>query len=214
MFGIGPAVSHCVARAGSESYPRDTLFLIFPRTHAKIMTKTEDLARPFHLTRRAFTATAAATITLGATAPAVLAQADPLLTVIGLDGISRPLSEQDVADFDWHQIETHTRWTEGLRRFRGPLLRDVLTANRDTRDVLYDLQLDLFALNDFSVQIPASDAWDYDVILAREMDGQMMRVRDKGPLWLVYPRDKDPDLQNALIDERWVWQLARITVLP
>ncbi len=45
------------------------------------------------------------------------------------------------------------------------------------------------------------------------MNGKPMRVRDKGPLWLVYPRDQRAELQNAVMDERWIWQLFEITVL-
>ncbi|MBK4217723.1 hypothetical protein JJJ17_17460 [Paracoccus caeni] len=137
-----------------------------------------------------------------------------MLTVVDADGSVREFSDPDLKALEWFQIDTHTIWTEGQRQFRGPLLRDILLGQGLQRDDVYDHEIQLLALNDFMVTMPASDAWDYDVILAREMDGSLMRVRDKGPLWVVYPRDDVPELQDRITDERWVWQLMRITILP
>ena len=44
------------------------------------------------------------------------------------------------------------------------------------------------------------------------MDGEELRVRDKGPLWIVYPRDDFPELDNRLIRSRWVWQVKELMV--
>ncbi|WP_428927882.1 molybdopterin-dependent oxidoreductase [Marinibacterium sp. SX1] len=112
---------------------------------------------------------------------------------------------------DWHEVRTQTAWTSGVHVFRGPLLRDVL-ALASTDPALRTGRLDMRAINDFEVTVPARDAWDHHPILARTMDGQMMRVRDKGPLWLVYPRDDNPHLQTAEFDERWIWQLSEIAI--
>jgi hypothetical protein len=35
-------------------------------------------------------------------------------------------------------------------------------------------------------------------------------VRDKGPLWVVYPYDSKPDYQSELIYVRSIWQLAQM----
>lgn len=81
-----------------------------------------------------------------------------------------------------------------------------------SRKALYSRQLTMRALNDFAITMPASDAWDYDPIVARVMNGQPMRIRDKGPLWVVYPRDNVAELQDMRFDERWVWQLHEIEI--
>lgn len=138
--------------------------------------------------------------------------ARPMLSVTEPDGTVRHLEEADIAALPWHEIVTETRWTEGVQTFRGPLLKDVLTAGGRTRADLIRRTLLMTALNDFGIAVPASDAWEYDPILAREMNGRPMRVRDKGPLWLVYPRDQRPEIQNAVMDERWIWQLSGIEV--
>ena len=45
-------------------------------------------------------------------------------------------------------------------------------------------------------------------------NGGRMSVRDKGPLWIVYPFDSSEEYQAELIYSRSIWQLVRIEVLP
>jgi len=39
-----------------------------------------------------------------------------------------------------------------------------------------------------------------------------MSVRDKGPLWLVYPRHMNSQFGNDKYNARWIWQIATIEV--
>jgi hypothetical protein len=50
-----------------------------------------------------------------------------------------------------------------------------------------------FALNEYQQTIPISDFASYDVLLAFRMNGRPMRLRDKGPIWIVYPWSDHPD---------------------
>ena len=43
-------------------------------------------------------------------------------------------------------------------------------------------------------------------------DGEYMTSRDKGPLFIVYPYDSNPDLKNQKFYSRSVWQVAKIEV--
>lgn len=106
-----------------------------------------------------------------------------------------------------HEIKTHTPWYDEAKTFRGPLLQDVLAKVGATGK-----QLTITALNDYSVQVPTSDAEQYQVILARTMNGKPLSVRDKGPLFLVYPFDQYPELQNKLYYGRAIWQISAIKV--
>jgi hypothetical protein len=118
-------------------------------------------------------------------------------------------------DFDMAMLEklpqrsftTGTPWYPKPRTFTGPLLRDVLAAAGAS-----GAQLRLIALNDFKVGMPASDADKYDVVLARLLDGQPMPVREKGPLFVIYPYDSNPELQSELFFNRSAWQLRTIEV--
>ncbi|SFY44128.1 hypothetical protein SAMN04244548_04874 [Paracoccus pantotrophus] len=147
-------------------------------------------------------------------APRLFARpAGAMLTITEPLGRVRQLEAEDIAALPWQQLITQTPWTDGKQQFRGPFLRDVLTSGGMTRSELAGRKLLMKALNDYGIVLPADDAWDYEPVLAREMNGKPMRVRDKGPLWLVYPRDQRPDLQLAVMDERWIWQLFEITIL-
>ena len=42
--------------------------------------------------------------------------------------------------------------------------------------------------------------------------GRYMRLRDKGPLWIIYPYEKYPELATAETREKWIWQLSTIVV--
>lgn len=154
----------------------------------------------------------------GLTAPAVQAAdlaAPKGPVVLELGGTIARRNAIGLARFDRAMLEavgmveivTTTAWTDGVKRFRGPLVRDVLKAvGADGTSVT------AVALNDYQVAMPIADFDAYDVILAMEMDGQTMSVRDKGPIWIVWPRDQFPELDRPAINDRWVWQLRSLTV--
>jgi hypothetical protein len=70
----------------------------------------------------------------------------------------------------------------------------------------------VYALNDYSTEIPMADFSLYPVILALKRDGQYMPVRDKGPLFIVYPYDSAPELKHQKYYSRSAWQVARMVV--
>ena len=102
---------------------------------------------------------------------------------------------------------TETPWTDGVVSFSGPLGRAVLDAGGASGSALT-----VTALNDYSAEVPAEDFRTLDVILATAMDGKPMSVRDKGPLFIIYPFDADRSLYNEVYFNRSVWQIARIDV--
>lgn len=103
---------------------------------------------------------------------------------------------------------TNTPWYPDQRAFSGPLgqaILDAVGAEGSTIRVI--------ALNDYSSDVPAADLRNHPVILATHADGQLLSVRDKGPLFLIYPFDETPDLFNEVYFGRSVWQINRIEVL-
>jgi hypothetical protein len=103
---------------------------------------------------------------------------------------------------------TKTPWYAQPRKFTGPLLRDVLAAAG-----AHGTTLRALALNDYRVDIPFADAQLHDVVLARLLDDRPMPVRDKGPLFIIYPFDSKPELRNAVYYSRSAWQLKAVEVL-
>lgn len=68
----------------------------------------------------------------------------------------------------------------------------------------------LRALNDYVVHIPVSDFRRWPVLLATRLDGRRMPVREKGPIWVVYPSHLFPELAGPLHEDKWIWQLTEI----
>ena len=104
-------------------------------------------------------------------------------------------------------FSTRTPWYASVRRFTGPLLRDVLGAAGARGSLLR-----VSALNDYRVDVPVDDAHRHDLIVARLIDDKPMAVRDKGPLFLIYPFDAHPELRTAVYYSRSAWQLRSIDV--
>lgn len=102
---------------------------------------------------------------------------------------------------------TETPWTKGSVKFTGPLLSDVLKAVNAS-----GVNLKAIALNDYKVNIPVEDTRKYGIILARQMDGKMLTIRDKGPLFVMYPFEQFPELKTTVYLSRCIWQLQSITV--
>lgn len=129
---------------------------------------------------------------------------DPLLTVVGPDG-TQTYDQAALHAFGPVSFATSTIWTEGQPTFTGVPLQTILTdAGIDEGTV------SAVAINDYAVQIPVDEVTADYPIVAFQQDGQAMSVRDKGPLWVIYPYDSDPALQSEVTYARSIWQLVRI----
>ncbi len=106
-------------------------------------------------------------------------------------------------------IETSTIWTDGVQLFEGVSLSALLEPL-----ALDGGQLILIAQNDYQVRLSVADAVSQEGLLAHSRNGQPMSLRDKGPLWLVYPYDKSAVYRSETIFAQSVWQLDRIVILP
>lgn len=104
------------------------------------------------------------------------------------------------------EYATENAFIDGSRVFAGPLLRDILAAS----DLLDDETIKLLAINDYEILFPVSDAVEFDVIIATRMDGDLMPVRGKGPLWIMYPISDNPTLDDPIYKGRIIWQLDEI----
>jgi hypothetical protein len=117
------------------------------------------------------------------------------------------LTMADLQALPQHTLVTSTTVTDGTPVFEGFLMRDLLEAHGATGQIVV-----AEALNDYRMEIPISDFHDFDVIGALVMDGVPLGPRDKGPIWIVYPRDDHKELEDIRYDTRWVWQLVSLQV--
>lgn len=135
---------------------------------------------------------------------------DVLLVVTGLIANTNVGAE---AHFDRELLEslgvvkitTRTAWHKDGAVFEGVTARRVMevvgAAGATARAV---------AANDYAVRIPLSDFNAFDVLLATRIDGEALRLRTKGPIWLIYP--EGVDLPEPIRQERMIWQLVEFRI--
>ena len=139
-------------------------------------------------------------------------EGEVILTVTGNVHVTNAM---DKAEFDLEMLEalpateftTSTIWTAGEQTYTGVELKTFLDSLEATGTML-----DATAINDYSVEIPISDAVEGGPILAYKSDGAYMSRRDKGPIWLIYPYDQNADYRSETIYSRSIWQLDRLNV--
>lgn len=104
-------------------------------------------------------------------------------------------------------ISTMTPWYDHVVTFEGVSMKALLKhVGAEGSEVVAT------ALNDYQSSIPVEDFQNYDVVLAMKRDGELMPIRDKGPLFIVYPYDSDPDLRSEKYYSRSVWQVKELEV--
>lgn len=134
--------------------------------------------------------------------------------VLTITGAIAQTNAPDKAQFDKEMLEalgkaSYTTSSEVSAKpmtFEGVPLRAVLA-----RVGANGRSMKAKALNDYQVSIPMEDL-QFEPILAMKVDGRTITPRDKGPLWIVYPRDQRPVLKDVRYDSRWVWQLSQIHI--
>ncbi|AUU84858.1 molybdopterin-dependent oxidoreductase [Leclercia adecarboxylata] len=135
--------------------------------------------------------------------------------LLTLSGNIQNTNEDGKAVFDVASLEklgmvsfqTTSPWYNGRTTFTGvPLqkLMDYVGAKGTVAKVI--------ALNDYTTVIPLSDFKKYNVILALKVNGEYMRIRDKGPLFIVYPYDSLHELNNQIYYSRSAWQVSKMNI--
>jgi hypothetical protein len=136
--------------------------------------------------------------------------------VLAVSGAISATNSEGQALFDRAMLEaletsafaTTTIWTQGTPTFVGVPLSALLEAVGAEGTMLR-----ASAINDYTVEIPVTDAVAGGPIVAYLMDGEPMSVREKGPLWVIYPYDSSSAYQTENIYARSIWQLNRIEVV-
>ena len=106
-----------------------------------------------------------------------------------------------------HEFATSTVWTEGVSVYSGVLLRDLLAAVGAEGTALT-----AHAIDGYSATIPLDSLADDGPLVASLRDGAAMSVRQRGPLWIVFPFDDNPSYRNDTTYNRSIWQLNRIEI--
>ena len=140
-----------------------------------------------------------------------LAAAEVLLSVdVKGDGSEiRTLTDDELSALPQVSFTTSTIWTTESVTFSGPSLASVLEAVG-----AQDGALSMVAVNDYKVEMPRSLVEEEVPVVANRINGEPFSIRDKGPLWVVFPYDADARFQTEEIYSFSIWQLTQIQVVP
>lgn len=136
-----------------------------------------------------------------------------ILTVDGKIAVHNTADSK--AEFDMAMLQalphsgfkTGTIWTDGVQNFEGVSIADLL-ARLGTDGT----EIRAFAANDYEIRFPVEDATLHGGIIAYAINGAPLPVTNKGPLWIVYPFDRDPSLQVERFQGESVWNLEAMTL--
>ncbi|SPF80053.1 oxidoreductase [Pseudoprimorskyibacter insulae] len=157
--------------------------------------------------RKNFLWTVLSTISVMFVATFATAQ-EVLLTVVdNSKEIRAEFSEADLLAIEQQSFTTSTIWTEGEIEFSGPSVKDILAAAGAS-----DGDLLMTALNDYTVEVPRDAIAGNIPIVALRKDGEPYGVREKGPLWVVFPYDDSANYRTEAVFSYSIWQLVKIEV--
>jgi hypothetical protein len=147
---------------------------------------------------------------------ATMATDNPSLNkpVLELDGHidrqyqAKTLSLAELAKLDQVTLKTTTQWEKTPQVWSGV----ELTALLQTIGA-QGTSLRVVCLNDYAVDIPLQDIKTYHPILAYRKNGNLMPVREKGPLIVIWPYDQQPEIKGQQKYHNWAaWQVKEIDV--
>lgn len=142
---------------------------------------------------------------------AYAAQDLPLLMVSGKiknhnDEKSYKYTEAMLKTLAQHTITTKTTWTP-VSVSTGPTLKNVME-----NVGAYGHKIKIYTLDDYEITVNLVNLYKYDAILAMKMNNVELPVDTFGPLWLMLPVSKYPELQTVKSDSKLVWQINKIVV--
>jgi hypothetical protein len=136
------------------------------------------------------------------------------MVLLTVSGNIEQMNAPGRAEFDREMLEglgtasfiTGSEVSETPQHFEGVPLRAILDRVGANGKVMK-----ASALNDYEIAIPLEDL-KFEPLLAMKVEGRVLTMRDKGPLWIAYPRDAHEVLHDVTYYARWVWQLNSLHV--
>ncbi len=133
------------------------------------------------------------------------AQETMLTLVNSITGVEIELSEAELLALPQATIHTENEFVDAMTAFEGPLGRDLVALLGEGGTTVV-----LTAVNDYAVEVPLEDFMTYDVVFAHSANGTRFSLRDKGPIWAVYPMSDHSELQDPVYNARLIWQLVKV----
>lgn len=143
---------------------------------------------------------------LAAPSGPVILTVDGSITVTNVDGTAQ-FDRDMLSALGMKKLVTSSPFEPGMHTFEGVLLSDVLSRVGASGETITAK-----ALDGYEIDMPMIDPQTYPVLLATTWNGKIMRIRDKGPIWIVYPVDQFSELNVEEYSSRSVWQMTRLSI--
>ncbi len=105
------------------------------------------------------------------------------------------------------EIDTQTPWTDGSAKFSGVLLSDLLNAVGAGSSGFQAI-----GLNKYKYDFRDIEHEKYPIIVAWQLNGEMLTIRSLGPLWMMFPFSDYPEIDDEMHRNAAVWQLIELSV--
>jgi hypothetical protein len=113
------------------------------------------------------------------------------------------LKLEDIQSLPKTTYTTELPWDKGIAEFTGVKLSTLLTHVYGS----IPERIDISGLNNYHATISREDIVSYQPILAYQKDKHYVKVRNKGPYWVVYPLNLYPELNRTKYHAQMVWQV-------
>lgn len=131
-----------------------------------------------------------------------------ILSLVGaVDGGRIDLDLAGLESLGLVELSTETPFSREIQHFAGVELEPLLTRAGARGDVVRAT-----ALNAYAIDLPIDEIRRYPIIIATRLGGRHLTVRDKGPLWVVFPWSQYPELEGPLTEARSIWQLRTLDI--
>ena len=130
--------------------------------------------------------------------------ADKTILTLKLGDRVIDLSYQDILKFTPVEHTMNNVWVNKTVTYTGVKLSTIIQK--------YNIKsewLKMTAINDYAIKVPIIDA-EKGAFIAYLADSKPMKIRDKGPLWVLYPFGENEELEIDTYHNRSIWQLKLI----
>ncbi|HAS6097984.1 TPA: oxidoreductase [Vibrio vulnificus] len=126
-----------------------------------------------------------------------------------VDALPIEVTIQDLEKMEATLYVTELPWVNEPTEFTGVKLSTILTKYYG----FIPPQVTIRALNDYAADVKKEDIEKYQPIIAYWQNGKPMKIRDKGPFWLIYPQSSFPkELNFEYYHAQMVWQINQIYI--
>ncbi|MCK6264026.1 hypothetical protein KP803_12165 [Vibrio sp. ZSDE26] len=137
-------------------------------------------------------------------------QATPLVIRLADDSSITLSYDQISQEIPANSFTTKLPWYKEPKSYKGMRVTDLMSyLDKETSSIS---AVSFIALNDYAATSNINDILKYEPIIAYMIDEKKMKVRNKGPYWLVFNVDKYPEIGNDVFYTQMVWQIDEVII--